>query len=73
MVIMALSDMLCLPVTTFISGYFSLTGQMFCDAPILIYTAGIFGFGKTENIKFDGLKSKTNLLLNEFLMQKYQL
>jgi hypothetical protein len=46
MLIMAISEMLCLPVTCFISGYFSLTGRMFCNSPLLIYVSGIFGFGE---------------------------
>ncbi|KAI6230335.1 hypothetical protein M3Y99_01069200 [Aphelenchoides fujianensis] len=45
MLIMALSDVFALPVTTFISGYFSFHGLMFCNAPVFVYIIGIFGFG----------------------------
>ncbi|KAI6204889.1 Serpentine receptor class gamma [Aphelenchoides besseyi] len=44
MLMMALYDVLCIPITTFIPGYFLITGKMFCDAPNFLYVAGIFGF-----------------------------
>ncbi|KAI6230336.1 G protein-coupled receptor [Aphelenchoides fujianensis] len=44
MFLMAVYDVLSLPVTTFLAGYFAFTGRMFCDAPRFVYLAGIFGF-----------------------------
>ncbi|KAI6209912.1 Serpentine receptor class gamma [Aphelenchoides besseyi] len=44
MLMMAFYDILCIPITTFIPGYFLFTGKMFCDAPNFLYVAGIFGF-----------------------------
>uniref|UniRef100_A0A915DAV0 Opsin n=1 Tax=Ditylenchus dipsaci TaxID=166011 RepID=A0A915DAV0_9BILA len=40
-----INDMLCMCVNTFLTGYFAITGAVFCTHPTFIYIAGNFGLG----------------------------
>lgn len=40
-----LADIICMFVNGFLTGYFAITGAVFCSHPEFIYWAGTFGLG----------------------------